>query len=99
MYLHLHAVLSILRKEIESSGRLTSIVIQANEFRDGKIIYSSAMNSHFMRNYAESFDGGTLFVAIDLYADSNTLSKSGSQILCLVRAHLVNVKGCSKKYH
>eukprot|EP00171_Calliarthron_tuberculosum_P002760 IDg2760t1 len=60
---------------------------------------SNPLNSDALRYYEATATGMLPVLAFDLYADSTTLSKSGSQSACLIRIRPANVVGRSNQWH
>lgn len=66
------------RKRLAPSKTLPSIVPLEEYTKNGKRLYYAPWNSNAMREYQREIIEGHL-IAIDIYSDGATLSKSGSQ--------------------
>lgn len=72
-------IMPIVVEAIRESSGVSSAQKCHFENKQGDRIYSTVTNSDSMRRYQETGTSDALFVAIDVYVDGTTLSKSGSQ--------------------
>eukprot|EP00171_Calliarthron_tuberculosum_P001347 IDg1347t1 len=93
------SILGVIATEVEAAGGCSAIIQYEETCENRRRMYSSPIDSDSMREYCESVRFNAPIIAFDLYADATTLSKSGSQSACILRARLVNVRGRSTKWH
>eukprot|EP00171_Calliarthron_tuberculosum_P022686 IDg22686t1 len=93
------SVLDIIRHEVALSGGPSCVIPPTPRTWNGKVVRSCPVDSESLLSYYSARTTQIPIIAIDIYADSTTLARSGAQSACLLRCRIVNVRGRSVDWH
>eukprot|EP00171_Calliarthron_tuberculosum_P008976 IDg8976t1 len=94
-YWSFRRIVPVLIDEVNAAGGPRAVLQWKEREVKGCCVRSSPFDSDGLREYEECASGDFPVSAVDLYADSTTLARSGAQSACFIRVRAANVHECS----
>lgn len=94
-----HPVLELLLDKSKLAGGVSMIIPAAEMQGDGKIVFSAPWNTNAMLDFDQRHRVGGHLVAIDVYSDGTSLSRSGSQSANAMSVSFSNIRGITDVWY